>query len=150
MNKHKNFLIWFILNISLAVTARAALHGNEQSVYDDSNKSAATITTEALSNYTIHTLTLPSGTKVKEYLSTNGQVFAVTWNGPLLPNFEMILGSHIKDYQAATNTNSSRRGPLIYQQPDIVIESAGHIRAFNGRAYLPTLLPMGLKLEEIN
>ena len=148
MNLFKKLVICLFLNISIALVAHAALHGNEQSVLDDLSLSNATLGTEALNGYTVLTLNLPSGTKVKEYLSANGQVFAVSWRGPLLPYFELILGKHIKEYRDAFNSNSGR-GPLVYRQPELIIESAGHIRAFSGRAYIPPLLPQGLRPEDI-
>jgi len=128
MNLFKNLAVCLFLNISIALVAQAALHGNEQSVLDDLSLSNATLGTEVLNGYTVLTLNLPSGTKVKEYLSANGQVFAVSWKGPLLPDFELILGQHIKEYKDAS-LNSSGRGPLVYRQPEIVIESASGNRS---------------------
>jgi hypothetical protein len=99
--------------------------------------------------YTIHEIQVASGTLVREYVSAQGQVFAVAWKGPLLPDLQQILGDHFADYGAAASSKRTRRGPVLVQQPGLVIQSGGHMRAFSGRAYIPQLLPADVTVDDI-
>jgi hypothetical protein len=76
----------------------------------------------------------------------DGLVFAVAWEGPLLPDFARLLGSAYPVYQEALR--QQKRGVSV-QGAELVIESGGMMRAFNGRAYLPGRLPAGLTAQDI-
>ena len=41
------------------------------------------------------------------------------------------------------------RGPLLIQEPGLVVQSGGHMRAYFGRAYIPDQVPQGVNIEEI-
>ncbi|WP_439654816.1 DUF2844 domain-containing protein [Trinickia terrae] len=92
--------------------------------------------------YSIHTITLPSGTVVREYVASSGLVFGVAWDGPTLPDLKATLGAAFNRYAAA---NATRNGnPLAVSADDLVVYSGGHLRAFAGHAYLPAALPAGV------
>jgi len=100
--------------------------------------------------YSVSTTTLASGTTVREYVGANGIVFAVAWNGPFLPDLRELLGQHF----AAFTSESARlpkagRGPVRVAQPDVTIESTGHMRAYAGRAWVNSLLPAGFDKDTI-
>jgi hypothetical protein len=92
---------------------------------------------------------LASGTRVREYATPAGLVFAVTWNGPALPDLQQTLGTHFADYTMAAQTNPNGHRHLHYAGSDVVIESGGRMRAFFGRAYLKALLPAGVSATEL-
>ena len=84
---------------------------------------------------------LDSGTVLHEFVDAGGTVFAVSWSGPFLPDLRELLGasfSALQDSAAAGRTSA-----LSISRPDLVLVSAGHMRAFDGRAWLPTRLPAG-------
>ncbi|TFW17187.1 DUF2844 domain-containing protein [Duganella callida] len=94
--------------------------------------------------YTISQATLDSGTVVREYVDANGVVFAVSWNGPTLPDLRTLLG----DKFTVMTSNAAKRpkaghSQLAVNQADVVIVSNGHMRAFTGRAWIPGALPAG-------
>jgi hypothetical protein len=95
-------------------------------------------------------LQLPSGTVVTEFLGANGAVYAVTWRGPSLPNLRQILGSYFANYQTAARAPVVRRRLVRLDSPDLVIESSGHMRAFVGRAWVPSMLPSGVTPADIH
>jgi hypothetical protein len=99
--------------------------------------------------YTVHELTLPGGTQVREYLNTTQQVFAVAWNGPNIPDLQQLLGSYSPRYTAAAKANGRARRPVIVEDSDLVIHTGGHPRAFFGVAYLPGRMPSGVTAEQI-
>jgi hypothetical protein len=95
-------------------------------------------------------LQLPSGTIVTEYLTDNGQVYAVTWHGPALPDLHQVLGNYFVNYQSAARQPVVRHRLVRLTSPDIVIESSGKMRAFTGRAWVPAMLPSGVTSSDIH
>jgi hypothetical protein len=92
--------------------------------------------------YSIHTITLPSGTVVREYVAPSGIVFGVAWDGPTLPDLKATLGAAFARYVSASSTG--RGNPLAVSADDLVVYSGGHLRAFAGHAYLPAAMPAGV------
>ena len=128
--------------------AVAALGGSEASIEADQAHLQATRSIVSASRYTVHELKTPSGTVIREYVS-DGQVFAVAWQGPLMPDLQQILASYFADYEAAATSKRTGRGPVLVQQPGLVVHSGGRMRAFFGRAYIPQRLPAGVAFDEI-
>jgi hypothetical protein len=94
--------------------------------------------------------TLDSGTTVHEYLDAQGNVFAVSWSGPFLPDLKEILGEHFDTLAAQQrNQRAGGRSPLHIRQPGVVIDSEGHMGAFQGRAWVPAQLPAGFDPQAI-
>jgi hypothetical protein len=86
---------------------------------------------------------------VREYVSAAGQVFAVSWRGPLLPDLKQTLGSYFQQYQSAAGVPHVGHRHLSIEQPELVVHSNGHMRAFYGHAYLPGLVPANFSLADI-
>lgn len=134
--------------------AHASLGGDSSSIEADRMvmraEHAAKQTLSSTGSYTVHETTLPSGTLVRQYVSSAGVVFAVTWKGPHIPNLQQILGDHFKTLVAhqAKQTLAGHRS-ISHHAADLVIESSGHPRSFVGRAYLPTALPAGITPQDI-
>jgi flagellar hook assembly protein FlgD len=141
--------VLFLLTLTLSGQALAALGGDETSISTDQTRMKASRRIVSAANYTTHEILQASGTLVREYISAQGKVFAVTWQGPLMPDLQAILGEHFAAFATAQNNKRTRRGHLLLQQPGLVIQSAGHMRAFFGRAYLPQFLPSGVSIDDI-
>lgn len=137
------------LLLVLSGPAAAALGGSEASIAADQAHMKATRRIVAAPQYTVHEIQAASGILVREYVSAQGQVFAVAWQGPLMPDLQQFLGSYFADYQAAARSKRAGRGPLQVRQPGLVVQSGGHMRAFSGRAYIPQLLPADMAVDEI-
>jgi hypothetical protein len=139
-----------MLGASCAVSfaAHATLGQNVSTVDTDQTRLRAVARAAAThSAYSVHLLTMPSGTLVREYVARNGIVFGVAWEGPTLPDLKSMLGASFDAYVAATAT---RRGtPLAVSNSDLVIFSGGHLRAFSGHAYLPQAVPAGVDVGVI-
>ena len=99
--------------------------------------------------YSVHELTLPGGTQVREYLTPAQQVFAVAWQGPSIPDLQQVLGTYFPRYRAAAQALGPSRRPLFIEESDLVIRTGGHPRAFFGVAYLPKQMPAGMRAEDI-
>jgi hypothetical protein len=133
---------------ALSFAAHATLGQNVSTVDGDQirlHAVARTATTQ--SAYSVHLMTMPSGTLVREYVASNGVVFGVAWQGPTLPDLKSVLGTSFDAYVAAIAT---RRGtPLAVSGSDLVVYSGGHLRAFAGYAYLPHAVPAGVDVGVI-
>ncbi|MGA2778076.1 MAG: DUF2844 domain-containing protein [Steroidobacteraceae bacterium] len=133
----------------LPAVSQAALGGPYASIAADQTHMRASIKVTAQNAYEVHELTLPSGTVVREYVSSSGVVFAVAWNGPSLPDLRQMLGPYFADF---TSEAQLRRGGLNHMnlnRSDLSIQSGGHMRAFVGRAVLPQAVPSGVSNSEL-
>ena len=100
--------------------------------------------------FTVHELTLPSGTVVREFVGADGRVFAVAWRGPTLPDFKQIFGED--NLQAFLSSPSASRSPhksRTVRQSNLVVHSTGGGRFFTGFAYIPSLMPRAVHEEDI-
>jgi hypothetical protein len=140
--------------ISYAAPAHATLGGDAASVDTDQTsmkvEHAARRSLAMNGSYTVHESTLPSGTRVRQYVSNAGVVFAVSWDGPFIPDLRQLLGLHF-DTMVARQAQQSNAGHRSFSQheADLVIESGGHQRSFAGRAYLKSAIPAGVTEQEI-
>ncbi|OIR16256.1 hypothetical protein GALL_29760 [mine drainage metagenome] len=140
--------------ICYAAPARAVLGGDAASVETDrlhmKVAQAASQLPSASGSYTVHETILPTGTRVRQYVSKAGTVFAVTWSGPFMPDLRQLMGTHF-DTMIARQAQNRHAGQRVYSQhdPDLVIESGGRPRHFVGRAYLPGALPAGVTGQDI-
>lgn len=145
---------WSLLSASILLgllPAFATLGEAVSSVQADQAHIQATQNITQKSAYSIHELKSASGMAVREYVSPGGKVFAVAWHGPFMPDLKQLLGSHFQEYRQALQGQDqrARRGPILVQLPDLVVQLGGHMRDFAGRAYLPDQLPSGVSAEEI-
>jgi hypothetical protein len=120
------------------------------SVHQARALAAASGTTAGSTSYSVSTTTLTGGTTVREYVGADGVVFAVTWNGPFLPDLRELLGQH---FTTLTNESARQpkagRGQVRVARPDVTIESGGHMRAYAGRAWINSRLPAGFDTDTL-
>ena len=93
-----------------------------------------------------------SANKVREYVSPGGVVFGVAWNGRVHPDLSQLLGSYEGEYRAAMSQVPRKKGnrrSLQVETSHIVVEKWGHMRDQRGRAYVPSLVPSGVSVDEI-
>lgn len=104
----------------------------------------------AVGNYQVIESTLPSGTVVREYVTLSGIVFAVSWNGPFLPDLRSLLGKHFNTLTTeAAKRPKAGHSQIGIERPDAVIISGGHMRAYAGRAWAISALPSGFNTNDI-
>ncbi len=99
-----------------------------------------------------HEISLPDGSRIKEYVNAAGVVFAVSWRTRLKPDLEALLGPQFTVYAAAVNATPGvariQRQQSI-RRPDLVVRQAGRMNAFGGLAYVPTLVPEGFDADTL-
>ncbi len=95
---------------------------------------------------------LESGTVVQEFSTAGGIVFAVSWQGPVLPELNALLGKYFATYaRTALQAREARRfgGALQINEPGLVMHSGGRMRNFSGFAYVPALVPAGVSVDAL-
>jgi hypothetical protein len=144
------------LMLGFSLPASASLGGNVSSVESDRAQMNASVQVMQHDSYAIHEIQIPGGTVVDEYVSSEGNVFAVSWHGQFPPPMQQILGTYFQQYSAALQAKSSQTQPKVYghrplniQQSGLVVQTSGHMRAHAGRAYIPGLLPQGVTVNQI-
>jgi hypothetical protein len=131
--------------------ALAGLGEDVSSVESDQAHMLGSLRSTQTEAFAVHEIQSANGIVVREYVS-GGKVFAVAWQGPWPPDMRQILAGYFDQYQqAAERRVSSRagRGPLVIEQPGLVVHSGGHMRWFAGQAYVPEMLPPGVRAEVI-
>ncbi|MEI8325132.1 MAG: DUF2844 domain-containing protein [Betaproteobacteria bacterium] len=102
--------------------------------------------------FRVHEVTLETGTTVREYADAAGIVFAVSWNGPVLPDLNELLGGYFTTFESHTEQNRRaglRRAPVTLSQDGLVLRSMGRMRSFSGSAYAPALIPTGVSIHDV-
>lgn len=137
--------------LAMVPAARAALGGNYQSVQSDSVSIKAQLRSTATTQYTLHVLTTSNDTTVREYVSSAGTVFAVTWHGFGMPDLRQLLGDYFPEYRSAATAlaRPGARRQLAITQSDLVVRSFGRMRDFRGVAYVPGLVPDGVSIRDL-
>lgn len=137
----------FFLTLMLACSdvSHAALGG----LPEQFNTEGTTVVS-SISNYVARDTTLATGTHVREFVSARGIVFAVTWDGPILPDLKALLGKHF-DTMVAESARMPRAGrsQMAVDRPEVVINSGGHMRAFEGSAWVPAEFPAGFTADDV-
>lgn len=106
--------------------------------------------TNALYSTTKHTLI--SGTVVQEFSDSGGKVFAVSWRGPTRPDLRQLFGTYFSTYEYAAKEQLKQGGERRFARlssSDLVVEMGGPMRNMFGFAYVSSLVPAGLNINDI-
>src|SRR5258708_27608906 len=83
---------------ALAVPAFAGLGADAASVQSDVVRMRGALRVTEGAGFAVHEITSPSGTVVREYVSPDNRVFAVSWRGPGIPDLRQMLGSYYDQF----------------------------------------------------
>lgn len=144
-------LAMLALALSAAAPALATLGGGVASIEADRARLEGRVQVTTLAGVTVHEITTAAGTRVREYLTPDGAVFAFTWRGPFIPDLRQLLGSYYEQYaHGVKEAHPTDRRHLSVRLPGLVVESSGRMRAFAGRAWDPALVPQNFSLSNLN
>jgi hypothetical protein len=148
----KKIFYAFIISAGLTQAAYATLGEHMDSV-DSDKKALSAVRKSSIekASYSVKEIDA-GGTKIREYISKDGIVFGVAWNGLAHPDLTILLGTYYPEYQRELKQNPPRRGRAVSHSAktgNIVVEKGGHQRDLRGRAYIPSRLPSGVKPSEI-
>ncbi|QEM70089.1 DUF2844 domain-containing protein [Geobacter sp. FeAm09] len=136
---------------TMAQRAEATLGGTADSVTTDrAALSAARRATTVLPNYTVQEI-VSDAVRIREYVSSAGVVFAISWDGLIHPDLTTLLGSYASEYRQAEHDTPRHMGVRRREVrgSQVVVEKWGHMRNLRGRAYAPALVPAGVSLDEL-
>jgi hypothetical protein len=147
-------IIFYLAAFTLATTqrAQAALGQSIDSVASDRKTlSAVQRATTTHTGYSVQELKSDANL-VREYVSPSGVVFAIAWNGLSPPDLTPLLGTYVGEYQEALRHTVRQKGKRYSQvkTTNVIVEKWGRMRNMWGRAYIPTLIPNGVSIDEIN
>ena len=110
------------------------------------------IALSASTHYQVHVITLADGSAIREFVGPSGIVFAVSWSTRLKPRLDALLGAHAMPYRAAASAALVAPGVrhrASVATGDLVVEAHEHANAHSGIAYLRSLVPEGVRLDEL-
>ena len=150
-NRSKWFpLLLFCVLAFVSLPARAILGDSAASVLNNQAQMKGSLRSVDAKTYVMYEITADTGTVVREYVSPGGVVFAVAWEGQFPPDFEQLLGPYYQQAKQATAQQERHgRGPIFVDTPGLVVQQSGHARSFHGQAYIPQLIPQGVKASDI-
>ena len=101
-------------------------------------------------NFTVQEMKT-GATTVREYISPSGIVFGIAWNGLVRPDLTQLLGSYSEEYHEALKRvpHNKGRSHLQIKTGGVVVQQWGHMRNLQGRAYVPSLIPAGVSVDDI-
>jgi hypothetical protein len=91
------------------------------------------------------------GNTIKQYSNPEGIVFAVSWTGISKPDLQVLFGSYFTEYSNASNELPKKMGAksISFKTSKMVVRRAGRMRDQRGLAYVPSLVPAGVKVEDL-
>jgi hypothetical protein len=136
---------------ALSAPARAGLGGDIGAVEEDRHRMAG-VMKPAVSRggYTVFEISTV-GRTVREYVTSDGKVFAITWQGASQPDLSGLLGDYYAEFSAMPKTIAGgriRRAHHELESANVRVERSGHLRDARGRAYVKPL-PEGVSADEI-
>ena len=140
-----------IVGLAAGRTAMATLGEPADSIASDQKAlSALRSSSSVYKNYTVQQVESAAVT-VREYISPSGIVFGVAWNGMTHPDLTQLLGTYFTEYQQARKQAPRKPGRRSSQVKTnrVIVETWGHMRNLQGRAYAPALIPSGVTIDEI-
>ncbi len=141
-------LLFCLVLSAFSCSAFAALGGDLSSIQADQVHMRAQRRVLQNTAYTVHEMQTESTSVVREFVSPEGKVFGITWQGPTRPDLQQMLGNYYSEF-AAARPMRRLHGPVTIRTQNLIIQSGGHMRALTGRAYLPAMVPAGVRLEDI-
>lgn len=136
--------------------AKAGLGNTLTSVQSDRVSMKGQLRARSEAGYSVEEITAASGTVVREFVSPSGVVFAVSWNGPSMPNLQQTFGSYFAQFQAAVQARRAQQAHLHghnhleIRTPLLVVHAFGHMRQYFGVAYVPSLMPANVSLSDLH
>jgi Protein of unknown function (DUF2844) len=140
-----------IIAAAMPRIALATLGEPETSVQTDAVRALASIKSlQEREGYRVHEIQLASGTVMREFVGTDGKVFAVAWHGPTRPDLRQALGQYFEAFVSAPRAKFADRRHVQVQQGDLIVQAGGHMGALSGRAYLVSAVPSGVSIGDLN
>lgn len=132
-----------------SMPAWAGLGQPEASVTSDQLHMKSEHRVQDFQAYKVHELANAEGAVVREYVSSEGTVFGITWQGRSTPDMNQLLGNYVNNFQTATRdqTQIRQRRGITIKTNDFVYSNFCRMGVCSGSAYAPKLLPSNVSAE---
>jgi hypothetical protein len=129
--------------------AWAGLGQPEASVTSDQLRMKSEHRVQEFQAYKVHELANTEGAVVREYVSPEGTVFGITWQGRSTPDMNQLLGNYTNNFQTATRdqTQIRQRRGITIKTNDFVYTNFCRMGVCSGSAYAPKLVPSNVSAE---
>ncbi|MBS0184277.1 MAG: DUF2844 domain-containing protein [Nitrospira sp.] len=148
----QTMLVIMLIHLTAGTPVWAVLGQAKASVEKDRAAMGGQVQSKLAPGYSVETITVV-GMTIKEYVSLDGTVFAVTWKGTGVPNLRLLFDAYFDEYLDALtelqNKKPRLRRPLMLKTENLVIERSGHARNMWGRAFIPSHLPAMVSPKDI-
>lgn len=117
-----------------------------------SAKAAVASGATSATRYTVSQTVLDNGTTLSEYATPAGLVFALSWEGPFMPDLSSLLGSYFSAFKTQADASRATRNigtPVGIDAGSVVVRSSGRMRSYSGYAYAPDLIPAGVTISDV-
>jgi hypothetical protein len=145
------FILSLFSLVNPLLSAHADLGGDESKISDENrNHKVKSHKRKSMTGYAVHEITMDS-TVVKQYVTSSGKIFAVSWQGMRVPDLKTLFGAYYTEYEnekAQTKVKKGHRS-IGMTTSNLVVSQGGTMRDMHGFAYLPSALPHGLKIEDL-
>jgi hypothetical protein len=121
----------------------------QASIAAEAKQFSASQREERAATHTVVILETPAELVIKQYVNAEGKVFALSWMGPVMPDLPKLLGRYHEAFVAGAQRAPSSRNAVRIDTPEFALESLGRMRAYRGRAYVPALVPPGMRPQDI-
>jgi hypothetical protein len=154
--KRRLYTLFICIGLSSAVLIAAqqvqATLGESAASIQSDRKVLSAVQRGTISHDSFTVQEIQSGsTTVREYISPSGVVFGLAWNGLMRPDLTQLLGSYANEYHEALRRipHNKGRSRLQVKTSRVVVQGWGHMRNLQGRAYVLSLIPPGVSVDEI-
>ena len=132
-----------------SMPAWAGLGQPEASVTSDQLHMKSEHRVQDFQAYKVHELANTEGAVVREYVSSEGTVFGITWQGRSTQDMNQLLGNYVNNFQTATRdqTQIRQRRGITIKTNDFVYSNFCRMGVCSGSAYAPKLLPSNVSAE---
>jgi hypothetical protein len=139
--------------IGLAIVAAPAFAGLGEHVStiakDQRSLKAAAAQVTRSAAYERHALRSANGVEVVEFAGRDGQVFAVHFTGPAMPDLKVLLGNRYSEYAAAVHPSPTTHKIYTHSSGTLELAIVKLPRGFTGSAYVPGAVPAGVNPREL-
>ena len=149
MNYPKAILSAVLVLALGSMPAWAGLGQPEASVTSDQLHMKSEHRVQDFQAYKVHELANTEGAVVREYVSSEGTVFGISWQGRSTPDMNQLLGNYVNNFQTATRdqTQIRQRRGITIKTNDFVYTNFCRMGVCSGSAYAPRLLPNNVSAE---
>jgi len=127
-------------------SAWAGLGDFENAVHTDKVRMQASHSVTAMPRYSVHDLHNMDGAHIRQYVGSDGRVFAVAWRTLYKPDLSSLLGSSYPTFAQSARGSAHKVGiqrRFRHEGLDVVVQSTAHLNIFSGYAYRQSMLPAG-------